>query len=114
MSLLRRSFVMALCLMVIAGLIAILSFNVIAAGVAWPGLIVVNSVYSRFGVYVHDLPAWNWLVPGLLIDLVFYTFLFFGPAKVWRMWAARPIRQQCEPELPVSLTTNDQRPTTPL
>ena len=70
--------------MAIAGFVAILSFSVAAAAIGWPGLIVVNAVCARFGIYLREFPTWMWLVPGLLSNLFFYTFLFFACAKLWR------------------------------
>ena len=110
--LISRSFVGALCLLAVAALVAMLSFNVAAAALAWPGLIVVNAISSRVGIYLHDAPLWQWLVPGLLVDVAFYTTLFFLCAKLWRNLAAR--RERREKALPLSPTTNDKRPKTVL
>jgi hypothetical protein len=110
-SILSRSFTAALALLVIAGLIAILSFNVATAAIGWPGLIVVNAVCARFGIYLHDFPTWTWLIPALFIDLILYTLLFSASAKLRRTLAKSGSKQ--EPiTIPISPTGNDRRPTT--
>jgi len=98
--------VAALGLIAIAALIAILGFNVVAAAVGWPGLIIVNAVCAQFGIYLHEFPTWTWLVPGLLVDLVLYTLVFFACAKLW----STLVRTRAK--LPP--TIKDRRPTAPL
>lgn len=98
----------ALGLLVIAGLIAVATFNVATAVLAWPGLVIVNAVCSRFGIYLQEFPTWAWLIPSLLLDLLFYTLLFFACAKLWRTLKSDG-KQRLGNE--VLSTTNDRRPT---
>jgi hypothetical protein len=114
MSLLLRSFVAAACVMLFAGLTAILSFDVAAAALGWPGLIVVNAVCARFGIYLRESPTWTWMIPSLLIDLLLYTALFFVAAKLWRISTAKLGDKRFTQQDGLSPTTNDQRSTTHL
>jgi hypothetical protein len=92
-SLLLRCFITALCVLLVTGVLAIASFNV-AAALGWPGLLIVNAICGQFGIYLHDFPAWTWLIPGLLIDLLLYTLLFFVCAKLWRTLVKSRRKQQ--------------------
>jgi hypothetical protein len=101
-------------LLTVAGLVAVLSFNVAAAALAWPGLVIVNAICSRFGIYLNDAPLWQWLVPGLLIDVAFYTTVFFLCARLWGILAARFGSERRVPAARLSPTTDDRRPTAQL
>jgi hypothetical protein len=75
--------------MTVAAVIAVLGFNVAAAALGWPGLIIVNAVCARLGIYLHESPTWEWIIAGSMIDLALYTGLFFVCARLWRMLSAR-------------------------
>jgi len=83
MKLLFQCAVAAFILLAVSGLAAVIGFNVAFAAVGWPGLILTNAVLARFGFYMHDSESmWLLLVPGVLIDFVGYTALFFLLAKL--------------------------------
>ena len=51
----------------------------------WPGIVVMDEVYSRFGIYVDNSKSLlPWLLPGFLIDVALYTVVFLAGAVLWR------------------------------
>ncbi len=67
------------------GLLAVFTFNAPLAMLGWPGIIIMNKVYSSIGIYFDNstnlVPL---LVPGLVIDIALYTALFFAIVMLWR------------------------------
>jgi len=88
MKLLLKCVVASFVFCAFIGLVAALSFNGPLAMLGWPGLLIVNAVYARFGFYVRDFASMlPWLVPGLLLDVILYALLFWVLSVAWRVFA---------------------------
>ena len=98
MKLLLRCAIAAFVLLAVSAIGAVLGFNVALAAIAWPGIMVMNAVLAWLGIYMHGSESmWPWLVPGLLIDFVGYTVLFFVLAKVRRLLPGLGGRRSASP-----------------
>jgi hypothetical protein len=106
MKVFRQSTLAAVILLAVVGVAAVLGFNIGFAAIAWPGIVVMKAIRARFGIYANNSDTlWPWLVPGLFIDFVGYTFLFYSVASLWKT-----LMHSSEKEQPA--LANSQRPTT--
>jgi hypothetical protein len=68
---------------------SVLTFAEPVAMLGWPGLLVVNAVCARFGIYETAGNFGPIFGAGLVLDIVIYTLLFFVVVKGWRMFAPK-------------------------
>jgi hypothetical protein len=61
------------------------TFTWLPAVLAWPGIVVVDSVCARLGFYESGAPnPILWQAPGLLLDILMYTVVFWVFSLTWR------------------------------
>jgi hypothetical protein len=109
MRLLLRCLIASVVFSAAAVLVTALTFNGPLAMLGWPGIVLMDQVYSRFGIYVDNSKSLLlWLLPGFLIDVALYTVVIFVAAVLWR--ALFP-KSETAPSVNKP-STNDKRPTT--
>ncbi|GEM_PF-6684255 len=93
MNLLLRCLAAAILFVGLAASVSALTFNGPLAMLGWPGLLAVNAVCARFGIYASSdfVPMF---VAGLLIDIPIYTLLFFAMVKGWRMFVPKAVTKR--------------------
>jgi hypothetical protein len=110
MRLLLRCSIAAFVFSIAVVLVTVLTFNGPLAMLGWPGLLIMDAVYARFGIYVDSsknlLP---WLLPGFLIDVAAYTILFFVLDALWRTLVPKSQNSLDASPTGKRPTTNDQR-----
>jgi len=90
MKLLFRCSIASLVFCAVVGLGSILAFNGPLAILLWPGIVLVDMVFAWLGFYASgSTSVLPWQVPGLLLDVVLYTLVFWVLSLIWRMFAKR-------------------------
>jgi len=60
----------------------------------WPGIVAVDAVCARLGFYESGTPSvLPWQVPGLLLDVVLYTIVFWVFSVGWQMFRRQRSRR---------------------
>ena len=90
MKLLLRCLGTSILFSAVVASVSALTFNGPLAMLGWPGLLAVNAVCARFGIYASSdfVPMF---AAGLLIDIAIYTLLFFIVVKGWRMFVPKAV-----------------------
>jgi len=90
MKLLFRCSIASFVFCAVVGLASILTFNGPLAVLLWPGIVIVDAVCARLGFYESGSASMlPWQIPGLLLDVVLYTLVFWVLSMVWRTFAKR-------------------------
>jgi len=87
MKLLLRCALASLIFCAVIVLVSVLTFNGLLAMLCWPGIVIVDAVCARLGFYESgSASVLPWMVPGLLLDFVMYTLLFWALSMAWRIF----------------------------
>ena len=75
--------------------VAALTFNGLLAMLTWPGLLVVNAVCARFGIYASGSNNFGLMfAAGFLVDALIYTAIFFAAVTGWRLVAPKVVKKR--------------------
>ncbi len=93
MNVLLRCLAASILFSAVVASVSALTFNGPLAMLGWPGLLAVNAVCARFGIYASSdfVPMF---VAGLLIDIAIYTLFFFVMIKGWRMFVPKAVTKR--------------------
>ncbi len=74
---LARVFVGAALAVVLVGLLTVATYNVLLAGLLWPGFLLVDAAASHLGFYELSREYFSWeFISAMVINVILYALLF--------------------------------------